>query len=110
MAIMSRPKSMSDFASLLDTSYQPLAGISEKQRPRKKGSISLATGLIMASDMQSRRDSVMSPRAVNVANESGYSEALFYAYAQKVCIHYLSAPLLPVYPEDLQRNANVGNP
>ncbi|KAF2649256.1 hypothetical protein K491DRAFT_669299 [Lophiostoma macrostomum CBS 122681] len=79
---MSRPKSMSDFASLLDASYTPVAF--EKDRPRKKPSISLAAGLIMA-EMQSPKTLPHTPQQTQQQQEQdGWSEGLFYAYAQKV--------------------------
>ncbi|PVI02445.1 hypothetical protein DM02DRAFT_522927 [Periconia macrospinosa] len=76
---MARPKSMPDFAALLDASKP----ISWREAPRKKPSISLAAGLIMAtespkngymSDMPQRRDS---------QGLEDWSDNLFYAYAQK---------------------------
>lgn len=90
---MSRPKSMSDFTNLFDTTYTPLAGYAERDRRRKKPSISLAAGLIMngngASETQSpasprKSTTTSSPQQPNIGNESGWSEGLFYAYAQKV--------------------------
>lgn len=85
---MARPKSMPDFASLLDPSYEPLADRHpEKDRPRKKASISLAAGLIMAAETQSPKSLVASPRRgskEDANTEAESSEGLFYAYAQKV--------------------------
>lgn len=81
---MARPKSMPDFTSLLDASYSPLAGISEKERPRKKPSISLAAGLIMASETQSPKSLPHTPQQSNGTDREGWNEGLFYAYAQKV--------------------------
>ncbi|KAF1976719.1 hypothetical protein BU23DRAFT_551198 [Bimuria novae-zelandiae CBS 107.79] len=68
----SRPKSMTDFQSLLDASAPP------NGQPRKKASISLAQGLMMTSE---------SPRSYSIPDVSSasgpWSENLFYAYAQK---------------------------
>ncbi|KAK3214471.1 hypothetical protein GRF29_19g262764 [Pseudopithomyces chartarum] len=76
----SRPKSMSDFQSLLDAS----ASVNGNGHPRKKSSISLAQGLMMTTE---------SPRSYSLPDESSvanpapqdgpWSQNLFYAYAQK---------------------------
>ena len=79
---MARPKSMPDFASLLDASYTPVPP--EKERYRKKPSISLAAGLIMASETQSPRSYPHTPQQAQQQEQDGWSEGLFYAYAQKV--------------------------
>jgi hypothetical protein len=88
---MARPKSMGDFTNLLDPSYEPLAGHHpEKDRPRKKASISLAAGLIMNSEIQSPKSMIASPRRdrkTEGSRDSGATEGLFYAYAQTVCVH-----------------------
>lgn len=77
---MARPKSMTDFSNLIDPSYS----LSRRERPRKKSSISLAAGLIMASEAQSPKSAVLLPSQVNGAQERTNSEGLFYAYIQKV--------------------------
>jgi hypothetical protein len=95
---MARPKSMPDFTSLLDASSSPPVRTYENERPRKKPSISLAAGLIMASSESnsahaSPRSAMMPPPAPpprpSSAEKKGnyrgeWSEGLFYAYAQKV--------------------------
>ncbi|KAF2249651.1 hypothetical protein BU26DRAFT_454925 [Trematosphaeria pertusa] len=75
---MSRPKSMPDFSALLDAST-PLP---EHERPRKKPSISLAAGLIMASESPRSTPNTPQLRALG-RNGDGWSDNLFYAYAQK---------------------------
>jgi hypothetical protein len=85
---------MSDFASLLDASYHPVSP--EKERPRKKPSISLAAGLIMASETQSPRSLPLTPQQTQQQQEQdGWSQGLFYAYAQKV---YPPVPLPFLWP------------
>lgn len=80
---MARPKSMPDFSALLDAST-PLSG---KDQPRKKPSISLAAGLIMASESpKSMPNTPQHPQA----KAGEWSDNLFYAYAQKV---YMPVPL-----------------
>ncbi|KAF2008012.1 hypothetical protein P154DRAFT_568835 [Amniculicola lignicola CBS 123094] len=69
---MSRPKSMTDFAQLLE--------VSKPTFPRKKPSVSLAAGLIMATE--SPRQHPSSPQLMHGKSE-GTRDNLFYAYAQK---------------------------
>ncbi|KAF2119779.1 hypothetical protein BDV96DRAFT_568197 [Lophiotrema nucula] len=81
----SRPKSMSDFAALLDAST-PLHHPSE--RMRKKPSISLAAGLIMNHESQNGtpRSLPDTPHLLNgrMGGAGGEGqESLFFAYAQK---------------------------
>jgi len=84
---MARPKSMSDFSQLLDQ-HTPLGKGYGIERPRKKPSISLATGLIMNQSSEGTpRSGPATPRDTNSSprqDAKGYSENLFYAYAQKV--------------------------
>lgn len=84
---MARPKSMSDFSALLDASTP----IPPSERPRKKPSISLAAGLIMASEsprtiesMSQHLNSNGYPPGGGRGNEGVGNGNLFYAYAQKV--------------------------
>ncbi|KAF2475577.1 uncharacterized protein BDR25DRAFT_254606, partial [Lindgomyces ingoldianus] len=79
---MARPKSMPDFSHLLlaDAST-PSPHVPEKERPRKKPSISLAAGLIMASE--SPRSVPNTPQQTQGKNDATCSDNLFYAYAQK---------------------------
>lgn len=79
---------MSDFSQLLDL-HTPLGKGYGVERPRKKPSISLAAGLIMNSDMNTHTPRSMPPtpqdsRSPPRHDARGYSENLFYAYAQKV--------------------------
>lgn len=76
---------MSDFSSLLDQ-HTPLGKGYGVERPRKKPSISLAAGLIMNSDTNTPRSMPATPQYANSPprhDGRGYSENLFYAYAQK---------------------------
>lgn len=75
---MARPKSMPDFTALIDAPT-PLHG---KEFPKKKPSISLAAGLIMASE--SPRSIPNTPQHFGQGKNGEWSENLFYAYAQKV--------------------------
>lgn len=83
----SRPKSMSDFAALLDASTP----IHSSERPRKKPSISLAAGLIMNSESPRTLESMsqhmngggLAPGGSR-SSEGASNGNLFYAYAQKV--------------------------
>jgi len=79
---MARPKSMPDFQALVDAST-PLNGLT-----RKKPSISLAAGLIMAADSPR-----YSPQTLHQTpgKNTDYSDNLFYAYAQKVLVPTLPA-------------------
>ncbi|KAH7130079.1 hypothetical protein B0J11DRAFT_243742 [Dendryphion nanum] len=95
---MSRPKSMSDFTALLDASMPPPMHPYDKgkEHPRKKPSISLAAGLIMASaETQSPRSFVNTSSSSTTTmtttsqdsnrketNTVDWSDGLFYAYAQ----------------------------
>ncbi|KAF2186367.1 hypothetical protein K469DRAFT_631222, partial [Zopfia rhizophila CBS 207.26] len=76
---MARPKSMPDFSYLLASTPSPL--LPEKERPRKKPSISLAAGLIMAAE--SPKSIPNTPQRAQQNHKGGYSDNLFYAYAQK---------------------------
>ena len=77
---MSRPMSMPDFSALLDAST-PLQ--SRREQPRKKPSISLAAGLIMATTESPRtQPNTPLPPLSKIAPD--WSDNLFYAYAQKV--------------------------
>ncbi|KAF2748266.1 hypothetical protein M011DRAFT_466679 [Sporormia fimetaria CBS 119925] len=108
---MSRPKSMSDFQSLFDASYPPLATIPERERPRKRASISLATGLkMLSSETQSPKSMEPVSRATNgvngVSENASYSDSLFYAYAQRVralslSLHHLIYPKQKDYAQTL---------
>jgi hypothetical protein len=77
---MSRPMSMPDFSALLDAST-PLH--SRRELPRKKPSISLAAGLIMATT-ESPKSLYNSPQQPLTKAGIDWSDSLFYAYAQKV--------------------------
>lgn len=88
---MSRPKSMTDFSNLLTSSQQSIL-----EKPRKKPSISLAAGLIMAAE---------SPKSIpNTPSQShgggGISDNLFYAYGRRV-----SALLHRLHPNNRADNA-----
>ncbi|CAI6342484.1 unnamed protein product [Periconia digitata] len=80
---MARPKSMPDFAALLDSSKT----VPWKEHPRKKPSISLAAGLIMATDSPTKNayaPGVPTRKDSNSNEPQDWSDNLFYAYAQKV--------------------------
>ncbi|KAF2707844.1 hypothetical protein K504DRAFT_446940 [Pleomassaria siparia CBS 279.74] len=84
---MARPKSMSDFSQLLDQ-HTPLGKGYGVERPRKKPSISLAAGLIMNADSNTHTPRSIPPTPQIAlspprSDVGGYSENLFYAYAQK---------------------------
>jgi hypothetical protein len=86
----SRPKSMSDFQSLIDAST-PLHALNNGQpRHRSKPSLSLAAGLMMTTattTTESPRNfsRPSTPATAPSAPAAGpWSENLFYAYAQKV--------------------------
>lgn len=72
--------SMPDFSTLLDASA-PLH--SRREPPRKKPSISLAAGLIMATT-DSPKSLPMTPQQQLGNMGPDWSDNLFYAYAQKV--------------------------
>ena len=76
---MSRPMSMPDFSALLDAST-PLHN--RRELPRKKPSISLAAGLIMATESPKSFPNTPQPPLSKIAPD--WSDNLFYAYAQKV--------------------------
>lgn len=81
LATMARPKSLPDFAALLDAS-KPTPW---KDHQRKKPSISLAAGLIMATTESPKSTSMPdAPRRKSSQGPEDWSENLFYAYAQKV--------------------------
>lgn len=84
---MSRPKSMPDFSALLDASTP----LTTREQPRKKPSISLAAGLIMASE--SPKSVPNTPQLAQRKSAGDWSDNLFYAYAQKVYTP-VSDPLL----------------
>ncbi|ORX93933.1 hypothetical protein BCR34DRAFT_580269 [Clohesyomyces aquaticus] len=102
---MARPKSMPDFSHLLfDASGMPIPHEGRERdhsRPRKKPSISLAAGLIMASD--SPKSIPNTPQHTQGAHEGGYSNTLFYAYAQKV---YTACPPGTRHDEKEAENVN----
>ena len=90
----SRPKSMSDFQSLLDAS----ATLNGHGHPRKKPSISLAQGLMMTTESPRSNSLPDEPPTANSAPQGGpWSQNLFYAYAQKVYTT-VPTPLLPLRP------------
>lgn len=97
----SRPKSMTDFQSLLDAST-PVNG---QGYQRKKPSISLAQGLMMDSPR-----TLSIPDAPPMARPSSangpWSENLFYAYAQKVYTTVFTTPLLHCEPLNWDSWAN----
>jgi hypothetical protein len=72
--------SMPDFSALLDASA-PLH--SRRELPRKKPSISLAAGLIMATT-ESPRSQPITPQPPLSKIAPDWSDNLYYAYAQKV--------------------------
>lgn len=79
----SRPKSMSDFQSLLDAS----PSLHGQGPTRKKPSISLAQGLMMTSESPRSYSTTDEPPRARSSSQAGpWSENLFYAYAQKVNI------------------------
>jgi hypothetical protein len=78
---MARPKSMPDFAALID----PSSPLPWKEHQRKKPSISLAAGLIMATESPKMGHMTTSPSPLGkVQHGEDWSENLFYAYALKV--------------------------
>lgn len=81
---MARPKSMTDFQALIDATNGQGLG-------RKKPSISLAAGLMMASEGPRSRPGTPA-QAHSHSTMGPWSENLFYAYAQKV---YTAVPLPP---------------
>jgi hypothetical protein len=84
-----RPKSMSDFQSLIDAST-PLNALNAQARHRSKPSLSLAAGLMMtttttATESPRNFSRPSTPATAPSATAGGpWSENLFYAYAQKV--------------------------
>jgi len=77
----SRPKSMSDFQSLMDAA-PPLNG---QGLPRKKpSSLSLAAGLMMTSESPRTYSTPDTPAAQSASAGRPWSDNLFFAYAQKV--------------------------
>lgn len=70
---------MPDFSTLLDASA-PLHN--RREVPRKKPSISLAAGLIMATDSPKILSSTPQQESSKIGPD--WSDNLFYAYAQKV--------------------------